>query len=861
MKELIRLLLEMLACSGILLGLYTLLLDRRVRFGWCRAALLALPVLSAAIPLLRIPVWPGGVIELAPTAAAPLPVTEWSGEAVTAAAATVDPWAAGCTAIYLLGVALLAGAMAAQLLHIRRLRRGAATTRTNAYTLIRTPERIAAFSFFGNIYIWDQLSREELEAVVAHESSHIRHRHSAERIVMETMKALLWWNPFVWIAARRLTEVEEYEADHDVLQGGYDRDRYMEILFRQAFGHAPQIANTLRNSLTKKRFQMMTSNHTGRHALLRMAAMLPAIGALLCAFSFTTKAARIETASTKSPEQVIYLLNGREVPAAEIRAAEPDALTIESYYTQENLPAEYLDRNPLMVIAFKAEEPLKRYDPVRIEGTATYPDGRPAADIVVYAGAFGTQPIKPEVYPARTDAEGRFALTGPAHGSLAYAYATGDPFAGVHSYDNEGTDPYEVQLEVPFPDTTRWQMRVDATGRIAWEPREDATGQAAGIEEQPAPTQAPEGESEIRLDIVDREGHGIEGAAVVVVGTDRGVITDTEGSARLFVDPGATLRITHPGYRAEEIHTADHASAQIIMVPLKPEGATPEASAADAPRHAAAGEETDNDEPFLIAETMPLFRGGDITAFRQWVQTTVRYPAEAVREGVQGRVVLTFIIERDGSVSNIQVLQSPDERLAKEACRAVADATGWSAGLQQGKPVRVRYTLPVDFRLGANNSDNAPATPQPSATPSADPDSPDNPRMLAAEMPQFEGGTLNDFRRWVQMRVRYPEEALRQQLYGRVVASFVIGRDGSVGDIRILASPCKELSDEVVRVLSASPRWEPGREKGQTVAVKYVLPVEFAVSTDKEMLRESPESKVQGDIDEIVVVGYGPRKQ
>lgn len=861
MKELIRLLLEMLACSGILLGLYTLLLDRRVRFGWCRTALLALPLLSAAIPLLRIPVWPGGVIELTPTAAAPLPAPEWSGEAVTTAAATVDPWVAGSTAVYLLGVALLSGAMATQLLRIRRLRRGASTMRTNAYTLIRTPERIASFSFFRSIYLWDRTPREELEAIIAHESSHIRHRHSAERIVMETMKALLWWNPFVWIAARRLTEVEEYEADHDVLQGGYDRDRYMEILFRQAFGHAPQIANTLRNSLTKKRFQMMTSNHTGRHALLRMAAMLSSIGALLCAFSFTTRAARIEAVPDESPEQVIYLLNGREVPATEIRTADPDALTIEDYYVQENLPAEYRDRNPLMVILFKAEEPLKRYEPVRIEGTATYPDGRPAADIVVYAGAFGTQPIKPEVYPARTDAEGRFAISGPAHGTLAYAYATGDPFAGIHSYDNEGADPYEVQLEVPFPDTARWQMRVDATGRIAWEPREDATGRAADIEEQPAPTQTSEGKSEIRLDIVDRKGNGIEGAAVVIVGTNQGAVTDTEGCARLFVDPGATLRITYPGYRTEEIHTADHASSQIIMVPLKPESAAPEAGAVDTPRHAAEGEETDNDEPFLIAETMPLFRGGDLIAFRQWVQTNVRYPGEAVREGVQGRVVLTFIIERDGAVSNIRVLQSPDERLTKEACRVVAEATGWSAGLQQGKPVRVRYTLPVDFRLGANNSDNAPAMPQPSAAPSVDPDSPDNPRMLTDEMPQFEGGDLNDFRRWVQMRVRYPEEALRQQLYGRVVASFVIGRDGSVGDIRIIASPCKELSDEVVRVLSASPRWNPGREKGQAVAVKYVVPVEFAVSTDKEMLRERSESKVQGNIDEIVVVGFGPRKQ
>lgn len=91
----------------------------------------------------------------------------------------------------------------------------------------------------------------EMGAILAHESSHIAHRHSLERIVMETMKAALWWNPFVWIAARRLTEAEEFEADSDVLTSGYDRAEYMQTIFKQLFGYSPEIANGLRNSLTK----------------------------------------------------------------------------------------------------------------------------------------------------------------------------------------------------------------------------------------------------------------------------------------------------------------------------------------------------------------------------------------------------------------------------------------------------------------------------------------------------------------------------------------------------------------------------------------------------------------------------------
>lgn len=92
---------------------------------------------------------------------------------------------------------------------------------------------------------------------------------------METMKAALWWNPFVWIAARRLTEAEEFEADSDVLTSGYDRAEYMQTIFKQLFGYSPEIANGLRNSLTKKRFKMMTTQTKGRHSLLRLAGTLP----------------------------------------------------------------------------------------------------------------------------------------------------------------------------------------------------------------------------------------------------------------------------------------------------------------------------------------------------------------------------------------------------------------------------------------------------------------------------------------------------------------------------------------------------------------------------------------------------------
>ena len=138
-----------------------------------------------------------------------------------------------------------------------------------------------------------------MQAIVAHEASHVAHRHSAERVAMECSKAALWWNPFVWLAARRLTEAEEFEADSDVLAEGYDIEHYMKTIFRQLFGYSPEIANGLRDSLTKKRFKMMTTKTSGRHSLLRLAGTLPAVIGLLCAFSLTTRAAEVRIAETE----------------------------------------------------------------------------------------------------------------------------------------------------------------------------------------------------------------------------------------------------------------------------------------------------------------------------------------------------------------------------------------------------------------------------------------------------------------------------------------------------------------------------------------------------------------------------------
>lgn len=915
MKELLTYLAEVIVCSAALLAAYALLLERRVRFGWCRRYLTALLPLAALIPLLRIPVWPGEVITATTAPAAPIPATAWTPvpEVLPAAEPLVTPRTL-LIAVCLLGTATLAGAMLREALRIRRLRRRATVTDAGRLHLVRTRERIASFSFFRSVYVWEGTPGDEMQAVLMHEASHIAHRHTAERLLMETFKALQWWNPVAWLAARRLTEAQEFEADRDVLTQGFDRERYMHTIFRQLFGYSPDIANGLRDSLTKKRFQMMTTNHTSRHALLRVAGTVPVLAGLLCAFSFTAQAARIETESGASHERVIYLLNGREVPAAEIRAAEPEALTVDRFYSSENLPAGYRDRHPELVVAFTAEEPLRHYTPIRIEGTVTNPDGSPAADILLYAGAMGTHPLDAEAYPARTDAEGRFSLTGPARGSLTYASNTAEnSFTRVTTYDSEGADPYRMQLEIADPDAATPQTDADVAERTAVEHPTDATARPASA----AASQPFDLKFYIRLWNRDNRGFSTDnyaaGATLRIIGTDVTTQSDSKGEATLTVTEGQVVEINCPEYSAVSV-VAEPARREITVtlrsestkqavgpIPtvdeygvrqrplyiidgkessfdpglttnsvesiqlLKPEEATAKygergkygaveitttaidnlkhpktASAEEAP----AGQQptpaaSEDDTPFLVAEEMPLFQGKDLNTFRSWLQSQIRYPAEALKRGIEGRVVLSFIVERDGSVSTIQLLQSPDRILSEEARRVVSSSPKWTPGRQNGHLVRVRYMLPVDFSIPKKETAA---------------------QSTAAQKPgvasmQFEIGNLNAFRSWAMQRLRYPAGAREQQTEGSVVATFTVGRDGRVDDIRIAGKPDPQLAEEVRRVVKASPAWSPATRNGEATTVTVTLPVSFRIQGSGHPLEEVPAASAT-TVERIVVTAF-----
>lgn len=114
--------------------------------------------------------------------------------------------------------------------------------------------------------------------------------------------------------------------------------------------------------------------------------------------------------------------------------------------------------------------------------------------------------------------------------------------------------------------------------------------------------------------------------------------------------------------------------------------------------------ETSEDEKiYMVPEKMPTFSKGSPAT---WIASKVRYPIEAQKSKIQGKVFVKFVVERDGSISNVEILKSSHKLLSEEAIRVVKSMPKWNPGENEGKFVRVRYNIPINFKLAQSMNKN-----------------------------------------------------------------------------------------------------------------------------------------------------------
>ena len=305
---------ESLICSGLFLVAYRWMLAKKVSFGLCRAYIAVTMLLSVIIPVMEVPIYPsertaafnewtifsfddfataGDMQEEAATG----PSAETGNSLTTEVVADMELRAVDIRLILiilysLIGIISLA-LLAYNIIRIYRLRRRSVLTYEKEYTLAEHEDIKTPFSFIRTIFLGFNYEPQERIQILTHEASHVRHRHSYERLFLSVLRSVFWFNPFFWMAEKDLEEVQEWEADKDVLDEGWNLKTYRTTIFKQLFGYNPDITCGLNHSLTKQRFIMMTQSHRGKGAWLRLAATLPVIAATFFAFGCGTKQAEI----------------------------------------------------------------------------------------------------------------------------------------------------------------------------------------------------------------------------------------------------------------------------------------------------------------------------------------------------------------------------------------------------------------------------------------------------------------------------------------------------------------------------------------------------------------------------------------
>lgn len=247
--------------------------------------------------------------------------------------------------------------------------------------------------------------------------------------------------------------------------------------------------------------------------------------------------------------------------------------------------------------------------------------------------------------------------------------------------------------------------------------------------------------------------------------------------------------------------------------------------------------ELNGDEVFIVVEEQPQFPGGTETMIK-FIEENLQYPLIAKENRIQGRVIVNFVVEKDGSLSDIQIVRGVDPSLDQEAKRLIASMPNWIPGKQRGQEVRVRFTLPISFRLhgGDNKTTDVPPPPRPPV---------EEIFVIVENQPEFPGGptALMNF---INENIKYPPIAYENGIQGRVICNFVVGKDGSINDVKVVRSVDPSLDKEAVRVLESMPAWLPGKQRGQPVSVRFTLPVVFSLEKKEPKVVVEKLSTVEG---------------
>lgn len=506
-------------------------------------------------------------------------------------------WIQALTWIYMAGVVLMLILTLVQATSlIRFMSSGVRHTDTQGNTVILHNNDVPPFSIFRYIVMSVKDYESSRQYILTHEQEHIRLGHTYDLLLLQGMKTLMWFNPFIWFLSRDLKAVHEYEADQAVINQGIDAKSYQQLLVMKVVGNRLQpFTNNLNHGSLKKRIVMMYQKPSNRWLMLKALCAIP-----VAALTINTFATPIETDPV---EDMVKTLETTNVPAFnEVKEALPSPKTAEEASEEKpfaiTTDSNNIDDNPLVLV-----------------------------------------------------------------------------------------NDVEINLPVDIKTITN-----------------ETIAEAPGIQKD------------------DIEGITvlIDNAATTIFG-ERG----KNGVVDIKVVKSAFLNRL-PGIQKNEdgTYSINGRKVQKILV----NGKEFFKALSDDQEIPTIQNAIHDDPIFEVVEEPAQYPGGQ-AALMQYLAQNIRYPKISAENGVQGRVLVQFVIEKDGSLSNFAVVKKSGDTITKnaqsgitvnalgsateeskvpqeafdalnaEAVRVLREIPKWIPAKQRGQEVRMRYTLPITFRL------------------------------------------------------------------------------------------------------------------------------------------------------------------
>lgn len=244
-----------------------------------------------------------------------------------------------------------------------------------------------------------------------------------------------------------------------------------------------------------------------------------------------------------------------------------------------------------------------------------------------------------------------------------------------------------------------------------------------------------------------------------------------------------------------------------------------------------------SDDVFMIVEEQPTYPGGNEAWFNH-LQTNLNYPEQARKAGIEGAVFISFVVNKDGSLEDYQVIRGIGAGCDAEALRVLMESENWNPGKQRGEVVKTRMQIRIVFKLNGE-PDSGPVnisteTPQIIEVPKNttrgtiienDPDV----LSIVEERPTYPGGNAA-WANHLKTNLQYPEKAKRQGVEGAVFLSFVVDKDGSIINPQVVRGIGEGCDEEALRVLKESDRWNPGKQGGEIVKARIQTRIVFKMA-------------------------------